>query len=451
MLVRIRGPLARAASPVAIAVAIGVSAAVLAPARLAAGDDGNDALAPDSELRDLDDPSVPYRTPRAGEGFRARVLGDGIEFAPRDRRSVSAWTVGLMASAPGADESEILPFASLFFWRRPDADTMFRAVVVGVYNEIFFAKSNEALGPWEGILTFENFIVPAESGELVDGTRIDEEELFAGYARPGIGIGYRREVAPFEQDSLFSVEWTIEPGWIGFEDGADTAADFVVPRHAFELRSRLRARWDALERNLLELPHRGWALGADLVGGHRFGWRDWGRGGRERADAGDEFVTASAYAVIATPIPGVESERHRLLAYLHAGIGESVDRFSALRLGGGPQGEEYLALSRPVLPGATIDEFSPEHYIVLVAEYRFEPIFFTYIGPRASIAALDRDRRRASGIRRDDDVLASLGARLTSGFVGDLRIQIDYNFGFGIIRRGDFGGHEVMFQISRSF
>ena len=39
------------------------------------------------QLRDLD--QEPYRTPRAGEGFRTVVMGEEVEVESRDRRSVA--------------------------------------------------------------------------------------------------------------------------------------------------------------------------------------------------------------------------------------------------------------------------------------------------------------------------------------------------------------------------
>ncbi|HLU47778.1 MAG TPA: hypothetical protein VK116_06830, partial [Planctomycetota bacterium] len=192
-------------------------------------------------------------------------------------------------------------------------------------------------------------------------------------------------------------------------------------------------------------------LGADLVAGHRFDWEVWGRPGAVHGREGKDYHHFTAYGVLATPVPFVASERHRLIASAYAGVGRDVDRFSAPRVGGGPQGEEFFAISRPIIPGAAIEEFFPEHYAVLVFDYRYEPIFFTYLGPRVSVSFLERDRRTSVGIVSEDDVLASIGARLTTGFIGDLRIQIDYNYNFGVIRQGDFGGHDVVLQVSGSF
>ena len=166
---------------------------------------------PEEQLRKLDDGE--YRTPRAGEGFRTEVFGQQVKVEPRDRRNLSAWDAGLAAVAPGITNSELLPFASLFFWRRPDEDTFLRAVVVGVYDDIFFSKSAESLRPWEGILTFNNLTVPFDQADHVDGVRIDDEELLWGRVRPGFGFGYRRQLEkPGHNDNMVAVSLIGEPG-----------------------------------------------------------------------------------------------------------------------------------------------------------------------------------------------------------------------------------------------
>ncbi len=131
-------------------------------------------------------------------------------------------------------------------------------------------------------------------------------------------------------------------------------------------------RWDALERNLLELPHRGFAAGGDLIGGYRPDWQDWGVNGSNEAGDGRDYLSFSGYALAAGGVPGVASERHRLVGSLHGGAGRHLDRFTAPRIGGGPRpmGEEYGSTWRPVLPGAVIQEFYPDHYLVAVGEYR---------------------------------------------------------------------------------
>jgi len=150
-------------------------------------------------------------------------------------------------------------------------------------------------------------------------------------------------------------------------------------------------------------------------------------------------------------VPGVDSERHRLLTTTYAGAGGGLDRFSAPRVGGGPQGDEYLSISRPVIPGAQLQEFYPEHYAIAIAEYRYEPIFFSYLGLVGSVAWLDRDRIRSSGIERQDDTLGSIGGRMSTGFFGNSRLQLEYHYNFGLVRDGEFGGHTLIFSVSGSF
>jgi hypothetical protein len=171
------------------------------------------------------------------------------------------------------------------------------------------------------------------------------------------------------------------------------------------------------------------------------------------AGAGRDFLVFTGYAMGAAGVPFVGSDRHRIIGSIHGSITESGDRFSSPRLGGGPQpfGEEYGSVYRPVLPGAVIDEYYPESYVVAVLQYRWEIAFFTYLGIQSSVAYLDRDRRLAAGITRKEDVLTSVGAQLTTGFLGETRLQINYNYNFGVIRRDGYGAHEVVAHLSKDF
>ena len=39
----------------------------------------------------------------------------------------------------------------------------------------------------------------------------------------------------------------------------------------------------------------------------------------------------------------------------------------------------------------------------------------------------------------------------TTGFLFETLLQLDYNYNFGVLRRGDYGGNEVTFHVSKSF
>jgi hypothetical protein len=395
-----------------------------------------------------------YRTPLAGEGFRTRVLGRDVTVEPRDRTSVSAWDLGLATEAPGVAGSEILPFGAIYLWRRPDPDTFFRATLVGLYDEVWFSKGAERTRPFELVLTFDNYTVPFAQTEAVDGHRLKEEELIWGNLWAGAGAGLRTPLEFPGADrnaNMAALSLTAEPGYLFFDDGKDTAADFVVPQDSFEMRAHLRGRYDHVVRNLMELAHRGFTLGTDLVYGARSNWEDWGPRRGERASRADDWLAFSAYGLAAGGVPFVDSDRHRLIGTLHGGIGDGLDRFSAFRIGGGPSGHEYEAVSRPLIPGAIIEEFSSRGYVVAVGEYRWEPVFFVYLGIRSSIAYLDRRRIEADELRRTDDVLSSIGARVTTGFAFETQLEVSYDYNFGVIRHDEYGGHAVTVHLSRQF
>lgn len=393
---------------------------------------------------------VPYRTPLAGQGFRGRAFGKEVVVSPESRRSVSSWDLGLVGDWPSPDDSGALPIGSFYFWRHPDDNTLLRAEVAGVYDDLFYARSTPQIHPLEGVLTFFNFTLPMAREELIDGEGQVSQRLMWGTARFGFGLGFRRQVAPGHEDNMFAVDLTAEPGVLYFSRESDTADNFVVPRDTFEIRGHLQVRWDALERNVLNLPHRGFAAGCDLIYGVRPGWENWGLDGQNAAGEGRQYTFFSAYLLAAGKVPFVDSDRQRLIGSLHGGIGRHLDRFSAPLIGGGadPMGEEYGSTWLPVLPGAAIHEFRPNHYLIGVAEYRWEAAFFTYLSLRASIAELDRQRLRGGGIVRRDDVFTSLGAVVTTGFFFGTRLQIDYEHNFQVIRGGSRGGNEIVLDLS---
>ncbi len=393
----------------------------------------------------------PYRTPLAGEAFRTTVLGREVDVAPRDRRRVDAWDLGLELNQPPPQDERVLPFGSLYFWRHPDAEQLDYAIVSGVYDDV---RLERALGgsPAQGVLTFFNYTLPVDQTELVDGRSQQDQSLLWGVVRGGVGLGYRTQIAPGEQDNLFAASLTVEPGYLYFHRGGDAAADFEAPQDTFELRGHLSLRGDALQRNLLELPHRGFAFGGDATIGRRFNWDDWGIEDQQSASATRDPWLVTGYALAAGGVPFVPSERHRLIGSLHAGVGGHLDRFSSPRIGGGPDGTDYTSVERVIVPGAAIEEFLPHHYVVAVAEYRFEPIFFVYLGLRASAGWLDLETRDGSGgTRRQDGFVTSIGGRLTTGFFFQTRLQLDYAYSPDIVRRGGRGGNEVVLHVSREF
>ena len=420
----------------------------------------------DAELRWIDESAPDYRTPRAGEGIRTRIFGRDVAVPARDRRSTSAWDLGIDSWYRWPEDARVLPFGSLYFWRRPSEASFLRATIVGLYDDITYAHALADESPFEAVLTFENDTVPSDSAEYVDGERIKRQELMQGEVRAGVGLGYRRQVQagfggvrlldhvpPHSPDNQLSLSARIEPALLYFDQGKDMVHAFRVPDDTLELRGHLQMRFDSLERNLLELAHRGLALGADAWQGWREDWGKWGIGKEESSK--DRPRMLQGYGVIAGGIPGL-GEGHRVIGSVYAGVGSNLDRFSAPHIGGGPSDDEFLELAQPIVPGAGIDEFWPDHYAVGIAEYRYELFFFTYLSARASVAQLDRDRFVVNRFdpgptHRQDDTLTSLGARLTTGFLFSTRLRLDYNYNFDVIRNDRHGANEFLFNVSRSF
>ncbi|MGH8625051.1 MAG: hypothetical protein ACREYC_07205 [Gammaproteobacteria bacterium] len=420
-----------------------------------------------------------YRTPRAGEAYQTELWSRRVTAPARDRRRVTALDLGVQYIPDGPSSPDILPFGgalvvrdtddqgedvlqpfgAIFVWRNPEHGRhRLRGVFSGLYNDVRFNIAPRFLGDAEVVFTFENFNVPFGRPEYVEGQRIEAVDLEWQYIRGGLGLGYHTALAPGHQDNALEITLTYEPGFIWFEPDDDTAPDFIEPTDTYEGRAHLRLRADALERNLLELPHWGYTAGTDLIYGHRANWRDWGEPVFGVADAEAErgYFAASFYAMAAGGVPFLDSERHRLTASLHAGIGQDLDRFSAFRLSSKPTAGEWEAVSRPDLPGAVFDEFFSRSYSIAELRYRYEALFFFYPYVRANWAWIDRPRFQENGqVGNQMDSLPSLGAGFISGAPWRSAVELSYVYNFGILRDEDgdpgFGGHSILFQWAKEF
>src|SRR5208283_5561258 len=65
-----------------------------------------------------------YRTPRAGEGFRANVFGTEITVNPRDGRSVTSIDLGFAFYTPLPEDRQVVPFGALYLWRHPNDEEL---------------------------------------------------------------------------------------------------------------------------------------------------------------------------------------------------------------------------------------------------------------------------------------------------------------------------------------
>lgn len=403
--------------------------------------------------------SADYRTPRAGESYTTEVFGQSATAPTRDRCSVTALNLGLQWLPYAPSDYELQPFGAYFLWRNKDNGRQrLRAVLVGVYNEVRYNVTPSWLGKTELVMTFDNMTIPVARQEFVEGSQVDQEELEWHRAHLGFGLGWRTPLSPGHQDNALEVALTYEPGVLLFSEGSDTVDGFQQPHDTYEGRVHIRMRADALERNIMELPHDGWAAGFDGLYGHRANWDDWGGGPVFGVQDGADHRTWSAakfFALAALPMPLVDKERNRVIASLYGGMGENLDRFSAFRLGGEPSGGEWEALSRPTLMGAIFDEFYSRSYAVANLEYRRELLFFCYLHLRGQLAVVDRPRVNNGNLDWEMDTLPAVGAAVTCGAPWNSQIEIGYSYNFGLLRdKGDgseFGGSALTLAWSKEF
>jgi hypothetical protein len=381
------------------------------------------------------------KTPEAGKEFRTTLFGEEIYVPPRDRRSVTAVNFGINWIPNGPSKEEVLPFGALYIWRNWDDDNRrLRGTISGVVNDIDYTIGLRSLPNWSLLFTLDNFIAPIGRSEYVEGQRVKASDMEWNYVFGGFGFGYRFPFIPFEQDSAINVFLTYEPGYRWFKATKDTSAQYGVPNDTYEGRIHGRIRWDALVRNLMELPHQGFSVGGDVIQGHRAHWGQWGGPPLNTPDVKKEqtYLLGSVYAVFASGVPYIESDKHRLVTSLYGGIGKDLDRFSTFRLPGRPTGYEWEAISLPIMPGVQFNELFPRHYAIASVTYRYEALFFLYPYVTATYGFVEQLRSTPQGIMAVTDPMPALGGGIVTGAPWKSQIEINYSYNFGIFR--DPGG-----------
>ena len=381
-------------------------------------------------------------TPLAGEEFHTKVLGERVEVPPRDRKTVTAASFGVQYLHDGPSFYQVLPFGAFYLWRHSDDyRKRFRGTFSLAVNDVAWNIGSPASNGWELRFTFNNMIIPLGRAEYIEGQIIREVELEWNYVFAGFGLAYRRLLSPGQQDNALELSLTYEPGYRWFRGSGDASPNFIVPNDTYEGRVHLRLRNDALERNLMELPHRGYAFGGDFFYGHRATWGQWGGVTFGKPDANQErdYILGSVYALTASGIPGIKSERHRILVSFHGGIGQDLDRFSAFRLPGRPTGYEWEALALPILPSVAFNELTPTRYAIVHATYRYEALFFLYPYIRGLYGLVEQPRFQPDGsIRNQMDSMPAVSAGVVSGAPWKSQIEVNYSYNFGIY--SDRGG-----------
>ena len=392
-----------------------------------------------------------HRTYLAGEAVDTEVLGYRVTIPEQDRGKVLALSLGVSAFAPSLGGTSAVPFFALYGLYR-DQTHHLRVLASGVFNEVDYARSFD--GPLL-VAFLENFTVPFPSEEVIDGRQRRATSLLWGTGSAWVGGGYRWRLPPYHVDNDLRVGVYYTGGFEYYDDSRDTPPGTELPVDTFTHGVRLRFRADSLLRNLMELPHLGWAAGGDLEWTRRDRWRDYdnpGSGVRVDGDETRDALKLSLYALVVLGIPGL-SQRHRVLASAYGGWAPrgTLDRFSAFRVGGGPIPTESYDLARAPLPGALFDQFPVEAYAVGALEYRYEGAFFSFVHGRLSYCPGRSATRDLRG-RIDDSqgLTASLG--FTTGFVwrSQLFFEVTRDLN-GATRGGGSGGTSFLLQWSKSF
>jgi hypothetical protein len=392
------------------------------------------------------------RVPIAGEAYQTTILGRRVNIPPQNRDKVLALTLGTNIYLPEVGGEPALPIAALY-WRQRWEKWWTRNVFGLFVNEMDVARNS---GRFQLLGHGENNTVPFADTEIKEGQKVASSSVVWGTVAGWLGAGLRIPVAPFQSDNDLRLQLFYQAGYFYDMRTGDTGPNVLLPPDTFYHGLRLRARYDGFLRNIMELPHQGWAAGGDMELTRRNNWSDSTFGdllfsGRDTRD----YLKFSGYIVAAAGIPGL-SERHRFVGYLHGGVSPlgKLDRFSAFRAGGGPFPTESDDLYRLPYPGALFNEFPVSDYVVGTLEYRLQLLIFAYLHLRGTFAwgGNRPDFTNSDGLnlrlKSSDGEAFSLG--LTSGFPFDSQIYLEYSYDSKLLRNGT-DGSSFMLLWSKSF
>ena len=393
------------------------------------------------------------QTPLAGEAYSTSLFGSTIEIPARNRENVRSLTLGVNYYTPELGGDTAVPIAAFYYRHR--WDNWWTRDIIGLFvNEMDVARS---LGRFQLLGHFENDTVPFADTEIRNGKRVKASSVIWGTVSGWLGAGIRLPVAPFQADNDLRVQLFYHAGYFYDTRTSDTGSDVRLPPDTFVHGLNLRIRNDGMRRNIMELPHEGWAWGGDVKLTRRDRWSDSTFGNQlfTRTETRD-YLKLSGYVIGAMGIPGL-SDQNRFIWYLHGGGSPwgKLDRFSTFRAGGGPFPNETDDLYRMPYPGALYNNFPVSDYVVSTLEYRRELLFFLFLHLRGTFAwganrpdytTLDRGLR----LRLTSTDARAFSVGLTSGFIKDSQLYLEYAYDSKLLRNGT-SGSSIMLLWSKSF
>lgn len=392
------------------------------------------------------------QTPLAGEAYKTTLFGRTIDIPPRSRENVRSLTFGGNFYTPEVGGDFGVPIAAFYYRHR--WDKWWTRDIIGLFvNEMDVARS---FGHFQLLGHFENNTVPFADTEIQNGKKIKPSSVIWGTVNGWLGAGIRIPVAPFQTENDLRVQLFYHAGYFYDMRTGDTGADVRLPPDTFIHGLRLRIRNDGLSRNIMELPHDGWAWGSDLELTRRDSWSDSTFGSLVfTKDETRDYLKLSGYVIGAMGIPGL-SERNRFIWYLHGGVSPwgKLDRFSTFHAGGGPFPNESDDLYRLPYPGALFNNFPVSDYVVSTLEYRRELLFFLYLHLRGTFAwggnRPDYTIDRGLKLRLTSTDAEAFSVGLTSGFFRDSQLHLEYSYDTKLLRNGT-SGNSFMLLWSKSF
>jgi hypothetical protein len=418
---------------------------------IAAGHSGGAGVACAFSLSDafsLADESDGYHTPLAGEKCDIECMGRKVSLPQRNRENTEAVVFGGSIFTPELAGHVFVPIGALYYKHRWD-DTRVRGTFSIFVNDLDASKS---LGKFQLLGHLDNTTIPFARSEIDNGSEVDTSAIKWGTADGRLGVGWRLPVAPFQSDNDLKLQFFFQAGYLYSQRVTDTGANVVLPPNTMVYGPLLRMRYDSLRRNLMELPHQGIASGMDAEFSWRAKWSDANYGGPVYTeDETRKYLKLSGYLVLATGVPWL-SERNRLLVSFYGGFAPygTLDRFSAFRIGGGPVPSESDDLERQVFPGAMFGQFPTSQYLISSLEYRREIFSFLYFHLRGTHAWVKRELFGGGPAKFQADTGDAYSATLTSGFLWDSELHLEYSYDTIILRNGSTGSN-IIVMWSKSF
>jgi hypothetical protein len=390
-----------------------------------------------------------YRTPLAGEACDIECLGRIYALPKRDRENTRALVLGGSLFSPDLAGHAFIPIGAFYYKHRFD-DLRVRGVFSILVNDLDLSKS---YGQFQLLGHLDNDTIPFSATEIDAGEDSPGSSIKWGTVNARLGAGWRLPVAPFQIDNDLRLQLYYQAGYLYSQRTSGTGDAVRLPPNTPVHGPLLRLRYDGLRRNLMELPHQGYAGGADLQYLSRSNWSDANYGAAPFTEQStNDYLKLSGYLNVATGVPFLD-EKNRLLISGHGGFAPygTLDRFSTFRIGGGPIPSEADDLERQVFPGAMFSQFPVSDYLIGALEYRREIFSFLYLHLRGTYARVTRETfsTRIPGnfvVERGKAVTAAI----TSGFPWNSELHLEYTYDSMLLRNGVRGSNFILLW-SKSF